>query len=406
MRFKKFFSTVGVLSALFLTTNVFADKSEEANLKGNHGLLLIQQGKMEDGLAELKQATQIDPESGAWHMNYGSILFQKSTPYVNSGRVSEARDLLDESERELGDAVKLFRGEEEQMPKAQCLYLMGDIEFYARKNVDKAKEYYEKALQSAPTHPGALDGVKRCNTVLMDEKMKQAQSSTASSPAAKVTVASADVSKKQDMGAKTDEVVLNSGQIADGYIVEHDKGGLWLEMGPGAKVYFSNSEMKSVNGQPVNAGEVPAAKASAPTRMVIRNAEKPDVIGAWDLVALKAKDPSEKAKDLPYQRWTFREDGVFKQIRASRPITDADVKLNNATPVAMKYQVADSILRIEHFNPPVTVAMRSFIVTKTFPEKMGSEPEKEGDMIIAIYRTDYNEPDMMWILRKITAGTK
>ena len=47
----------------------------------------------------------------------------------------------------------------------------------------------------------------------------------------------------------SDIVVLASGQTFKGQVLARDKSGLWFQMGPGAKVYFSNSEVKSVNSK-------------------------------------------------------------------------------------------------------------------------------------------------------------
>ena len=134
--------------------------------------------------------------------------------------------------------------------------------------------------------------------------------------------------------------------------------------------------------------------------MNIHNANTRDVLGVWDLVAIKAEDKTD-TQGPPYQRWIFRKDGVMRHIASNAPITDADMTTNEALPPNTWFKVKDSILDLRYQNPPMKVSMRSFIVDKIFPEHMRpGDPEVKGDMILAAYRKGPITPDVLWILRK------
>ena len=244
-----------ILLSVGISNQSFGASDEEVNRVGNNGIMLINQGKMDEGLAELKRATLMDPKQPAWHMDYGSFLFEKGKMLKRSGRESDAKRNFDEAEKELDEAVNYLKKKEEAPPKAQCLYLMGEIEFFVRKDMDKSKAYYEKALQSVPNHRGAMDGLSQWAAATATGMTQPSQSAkpAAQNPAKVETTPPIPVAEKPKANDESDKITLNSGQVALGKIVERDAKGLWFEMGAGSKVYFSNGELKSVNGTAIAA---------------------------------------------------------------------------------------------------------------------------------------------------------
>jgi tetratricopeptide (TPR) repeat protein len=151
-----------LLISLFLLTNVslcFSD--EEANRVGNKAMALFNEGKMDEGLALLKQATQIAPEDASWHMNYGSMLFSKGGIMYKRGEKQESIGVFEEAEEELLLAITLFKEEKENILKSHCYYLIGDIHFYPFEDKDKAKTFYQKSLEYYPQHGEATEALKR-----------------------------------------------------------------------------------------------------------------------------------------------------------------------------------------------------------------------------------------------------
>ncbi len=134
-----------------------AGADEETNRLGNKGLELIQKGNWDEGLALMKKATTAAPEDASWHMNYGSMLMMRAQ---KSGG-EEVTRLCKESEAELKKAVGLLTGEKDNILRAQCYFLIGDIYFYPYQKPVEAKPYYEKALKEYPGHGGAMQAMAR-----------------------------------------------------------------------------------------------------------------------------------------------------------------------------------------------------------------------------------------------------
>lgn len=79
---------------------------------------------------------------------------------------------------------------------------------------------------------------------------KEKNSSKLQSPPAEIKPPVKQTPAPESKGFEgADIIILNSGQIFKGQVLERDKNGLWFEMGQGAKVYFSNGEVKSVNNK-------------------------------------------------------------------------------------------------------------------------------------------------------------
>ncbi len=145
---------------IFLFQAQFCMASEEANKIGNDGLLNIKNGKMDEGLALIKKATQIAPDDANWHMNYGSMLFSKGQQVFQAGNKQEGSAIFKEVEKELLLAIKLFK-ESNSIEISQCYFLLGDVYYYAFEDPVKAKSFYQKSLKYYPQHGGASEAMRR-----------------------------------------------------------------------------------------------------------------------------------------------------------------------------------------------------------------------------------------------------
>ena len=147
---------------LFLL-NPFVYSDSEPHRLEDQAADLLDAGKGDEALALLKKITEERPEEAVVHMNYGSILFTKARVWFQSGNQNEAVPLFQEAETHLQKAAELA-GEKEEALKGQSYYLLGDIYFYVRQDLGKAKEFYEAALKFYPEHSGAKKELERLNT--------------------------------------------------------------------------------------------------------------------------------------------------------------------------------------------------------------------------------------------------
>jgi tetratricopeptide (TPR) repeat protein len=132
----------------------------KANELFQKGMVLIKEGKLNEGLELLKQTTALEPEKPDWHMNYGSILFTIGAQLFQKGNAETAKPILQESERQLLWAADLFTKSADNSMKAQCFYLLGDIYWHVVNDKEKAKSFYQKSLALYPQHAGALEALK------------------------------------------------------------------------------------------------------------------------------------------------------------------------------------------------------------------------------------------------------
>ncbi len=136
-------------------------KSSDANKTGNQGITLIQEGKMNEGLALMKKATELTPEDPGWHMNYGSMLYSQGSSLLKGGSLDESLPLIKEAEKELVLAAQLFEGQKGQNISAgQCYFLLGDIYYYVLEDKMKAKDFYVKSVTTNPGQQEAQDALK------------------------------------------------------------------------------------------------------------------------------------------------------------------------------------------------------------------------------------------------------
>lgn len=146
------------------TQELFSDK-EVVKLE-NRGLALIKQGRWDEGLELMKQAVEMDPIIAIRHLNYGTMLMEKGISLSEQGYKDEAKEILKDAEKVLLLAIELFRDEEHfaderyKIIKSNTYFLLGEIYFYPFADKDKAKVFYENALELYPKHPGALSAMK------------------------------------------------------------------------------------------------------------------------------------------------------------------------------------------------------------------------------------------------------
>lgn len=136
--------------------------NKQATIVGNNGILLIKEGKWDEGLGLMKQATEIAPEDPLLHMNYGSMLFTHGQLIFESDNKQEAKPIFNEAEREFNLAISLFKDDElGKAIKSQCSFLLGDIYFHVYNDKEKAKSLYKKALEYDPRHSGAINALNK-----------------------------------------------------------------------------------------------------------------------------------------------------------------------------------------------------------------------------------------------------
>ena len=233
-----------VLVAAATLTAAPAQGSVEQNRRANYGIELYSQGKIEEGLAELKAAIAMDPKVAVWHMDYGSFLFdQARANFYRSGLSRETLSWARRAKPELEKAVELF-SKDESFPEAQCHYLLGDLYAYILEDVPKAKVEYGKALKLNPQHADAMAGMMRLVRGAAEEKLDAAMLEKAKKPSKPVF---AIVKPRPPSIALRDKILLANGQEIDVNIVEQTKDGVWVEMDAGTRVFFNMSEIRSVN---------------------------------------------------------------------------------------------------------------------------------------------------------------
>ncbi|MCK9604312.1 MAG: tetratricopeptide repeat protein [Candidatus Omnitrophica bacterium] len=158
-----------ILLSVWLGCSVhFCLAADDANMIGNKGIKLIQEGKMDEGLDLIRQAIQADPQKPDWHMNYGSLLFKKGQQIFQSGNMQEAQGVFKEAEKELLLATQLFKEADNKL-KSHCYFLLGDIYYYVYSEKEKARNFYQKSLELYSEHQEAREALKS----IVDDNMAQ-----------------------------------------------------------------------------------------------------------------------------------------------------------------------------------------------------------------------------------------
>ncbi len=149
---------VSAMPAPIKASNAKADKANEIE---QQGLAMIDDGKMDEGLALLRQAIDMDPTASR-HLSLGGILFGNGVALSKEGNKEAALKIFREAEKEIREATITFDPNEEKTLLSQAYYLLGEMYANAFGDQSKAKEFYEKSLSfyANPEAQHALDGLQ------------------------------------------------------------------------------------------------------------------------------------------------------------------------------------------------------------------------------------------------------
>jgi len=152
-------------TSVFVFSEEISDKYKEANKVIFEAMKLINEGKMDTGLELLKQSIIIAPEEPDMHSNYGGMLFTRGSQLVKTGEKEKGKSIIKEAENELLLAIKLYKEnptkDANRFSIAQCHFLLGDIYFYVYEDKEKAKSFYQKALEYYPEYELAKEALGR-----------------------------------------------------------------------------------------------------------------------------------------------------------------------------------------------------------------------------------------------------
>lgn len=139
---------------LFAALSASANEGE-ANALESRGIMLVAADRIDEGLALMKQAVQLEPRNALRHMNYGSILMAKGKALFESGDAVSSSLAFKEAEEELSQALKLFKNDpKDRISRGNCYALLGDISLYGFGKPDQALGYYRQSLREDPQNVG------------------------------------------------------------------------------------------------------------------------------------------------------------------------------------------------------------------------------------------------------------
>ncbi len=150
-----------VLVPLRVSAETKKDIPTQADEIENQAVALIDQRHLDEGLALMLKAIDLDP-SAQRYMNYGSVLFGNGVSAYKSGDKEEGKRILMQAQTALKKAILTFDANKDAMPLSQCYFLLGEIASHALADPQKAKDYYQKstALYDNPSAKTALDNLK------------------------------------------------------------------------------------------------------------------------------------------------------------------------------------------------------------------------------------------------------
>ena len=137
------------------------EKAGKADQMEQQGLAMIDEGKMDEGLALLRQAIGADPKA-IRHFSLGGILFGNGVALSKQGDKDASLKIFREAQEEIQKATAMFDPGEERTLLSQAYYMLGEMHANAFDDKSKAKEFYEKSLSfyANPEAQRALDGLK------------------------------------------------------------------------------------------------------------------------------------------------------------------------------------------------------------------------------------------------------
>lgn len=126
------------------------------------GTQAIDDGNMSQGLDFMVQAIKLDPSPQRF-MNYGTILFGNGTAVFKDSDKETGKEILQQAEKQLRQAIKGFSPSKDQVYLSQCYFLLGEIYNNAYADKVKAKEYYTKAVELSD-YTGARDALNKLSS--------------------------------------------------------------------------------------------------------------------------------------------------------------------------------------------------------------------------------------------------
>ena len=135
---------------------------QQANELFQKGIALINSGNFDEGLQDIRQTTQLEPQLPEWRMQYGSLLFARAGLLYKTNKQDEALLIAKEAEKELSSALDLFTGEGSNAQKSQCYFLMGDLAYYIRHDIISARGLYQRSLEANPANQAAQEALRAC----------------------------------------------------------------------------------------------------------------------------------------------------------------------------------------------------------------------------------------------------
>ncbi|MBF0490651.1 MAG: hypothetical protein HQL15_08590 [Candidatus Omnitrophica bacterium] len=134
---------------------------QKADLLEAHAIDAIDNNQMDNGIALMKQAVDVD-SSPMRRMSYASILFGNGAAEYKAGKREEGTHVLGDAENQLSLAIADFHPLEDAVYLAQAYFLLGEIYLYAYANMRQAKIFYQKALYYYDNE-GAKTALERLN---------------------------------------------------------------------------------------------------------------------------------------------------------------------------------------------------------------------------------------------------
>ncbi len=152
------------LAMAVLTLSAPCHANEESDRLGNHGIELLNDGKIQQGTTELRRACLLDPKDVKWRIQYGDEMFRQATELGLDGNTAESHRLFKEVEEQYLTAIPLLKKEESKQA-AQCYFVLGMINDRIFDDAVKGREYYKKALELNPQHAEAARQLKKIDSI-------------------------------------------------------------------------------------------------------------------------------------------------------------------------------------------------------------------------------------------------
>jgi len=122
----------------------------------------IDDGDMNKGLGFMLQALELDP-SPMRHMIYGSMLFGNGVAVFKDTDQDKGKAILRQAESQLLKAIAGFNPNKDQDYLSQCYFQLGEMYRNAFGDNDKARTYYQKAVD-LNDYTGAKDALSKMSS--------------------------------------------------------------------------------------------------------------------------------------------------------------------------------------------------------------------------------------------------